>query len=78
MKNANDDNDYAFLMDNEIHFKSMCKWNMNMGAFKHITSHIAACDTYKVITPRNVHLDDNNIFLSYWNSIHCRGSNLGR
>ena len=31
------------------------------GASKHMTSHRATSNTYEVIIPRNVHLDDNNV-----------------
>ena len=34
---------------------------MKLGASKHMTSHRAAFNTYEVIIPRNVHLDDNNV-----------------
>ena len=60
-KNTNDDDDYAFVMCNEPHSNSMWKWIVDSGASKHISSHKAVFDMYKVITPHNVHLDDNNI-----------------
>ena len=60
-KNVNNDDDYAFTMRFEAHSKSMCKWIMNLDATKHITSYKAAFNTYEIITPRNMHLDDNSI-----------------
>ena len=48
-------------MCNEPHSHSMCKWIVDSGASKHISSHKAVFDMYEVITPHNVHLDDNNI-----------------
>lgn len=48
-------------MRNEAHFKSMCKWIMDLGASKHMTSRTTTFEMYEVITPRNVHLGDNNV-----------------
>ena len=56
-----DDNDYTFVIHNEARFKSICKWLMDSGASKHLTSHRAVFNTYEVITTQNVHLDDNNV-----------------
>ena len=61
MKNANDDDNYIFVMRNETHYKSMCKWIMNSGTSKYMISHKDAFDTYEIITPCNVHLDDNRV-----------------
>lgn len=38
----------------------MCKWIMDEGASKRMSSHRTAFDTYEVITSRCVHLDDNS------------------
>lgn len=56
-----DDDDYAFVMWNEAHPKSVCKWIMGSGASKHMTLYRATFHTYEVIFPRNVHLDANSI-----------------
>ena len=61
MKNVKDDDDYIFVMRNEAHSKSICKWIMDSVATKHMTLYRAAFDTYEVITPYNVHLDDNSV-----------------
>ncbi len=60
-KNAKDDDDYAFAMRHGAHSRSACKWIMDSGATKHMTSHRAAFDTYEVIAPRNVHLGDDSV-----------------
>lgn len=39
----------------------MCKWIMDLTVSKHINSYKAAFDTYEIITPYNVHLNDNNV-----------------
>ena len=39
----------------------MCKWIMDLGASKHMTSHKATFDTYELITPCNVHFGDNSV-----------------
>jgi sarcosine oxidase delta subunit len=53
-KNVKEYNDYAFVMENEAHSKSVRKWNMDLGASKHITLHRTAFHTYEVITLRIV------------------------
>ena len=60
-KNTKDDDVHVFLMRNETQSKNMCKWIMDLGASKHMTSHKAALDTYEVIAPCNMYLDDNNV-----------------
>ena len=52
-------------MRNDTQSKSMCKWIMNSSVFKHMTSHKAALNTYEVITPRNVYLDDNTVVQAF-------------
>ena len=59
--NANDDDDYTFIICIETHSKSVCKWIIDLGASKHITSYKAAFDTYEIITSNNVHLGDINV-----------------
>ena len=39
----------------------MCKIIMDSCASKHSTLHKVVFDTYEVITPCNVHLDDNSV-----------------
>lgn len=39
LKNANHDDDYAFVIQNEAHFKNVSNWIMGSGASKHITLH---------------------------------------
>lgn len=56
-----DDDNYAFVMQNETHFNSVCKCIMDLGASKQMALHRTAFDTYEVITLCNVHLGDNNI-----------------
>ena len=48
-------------MYNGTYFKNVFKWIMNLGATKHTTLYNAVFDTYGVITPRNVHMGDDNI-----------------
>ena len=60
-KNTKDNDDHAFVMHNEAHSTSICKWIMNSGASKYTTWQSVVFDTYDVITSRNVHLSDNNI-----------------
>lgn len=61
MKNAKDANEYTFVMHNEAHSKSMCKWIMYSQATKHMILFKDAFDTYEVIASRNVHLDSNSV-----------------
>ena len=62
-KNAKDNDDYVFVMRNGAFFKSMCKWIINTGATKHVTSQRAAffIYIYKVIVPCDVHLGDDSV-----------------
>lgn len=60
-KNAKDDDDSIYVMRNETHSKSICKWIMDSEATKHMTLHWATFNTYKVIAPCHVHLGDDNI-----------------
>ena len=48
-------------MRKKTHFKSMCKLIMDSSASKHMTLDKATFDTYEIISPRNVHVDDNSI-----------------
>ena len=41
-----DDDDYAFIMRNAIHSKSVSNMIMNSGVSKYMTSYRAAFDTY--------------------------------
>ena len=61
MYNVKDDDDYAFVMRNETHSKSVHKWIMNLGAPKDVTSCKATFNMYEVIVVRNVYLDNNSI-----------------
>lgn len=61
MKNEKADDNYTFVMRNEVYFKSICKWIMDLEASKNMTLHKATFDTYEVIISCNVYLDDNNI-----------------
>ena len=56
-----DNDDYAFVVRNEAHSKSMYRWIIDSEASKHMTSYKAAIDTYEVIISRNVHLDDDSV-----------------
>ena len=47
-----------FATQHETH---LCKWIMDSRVSKHMTSHGVAFDTYEVIAPSNVSLDDDNI-----------------
>ena len=63
-ENANhvkEDDDYAFATQNGPHSKSSCKWIMDSGATKHMTPHKEAFHSNEVISPRNVHLDDDSV-----------------
>lgn len=60
MKNTKDNN-YAFVMHNEAHSKSMYKWIMVLGASKHMSLYRTTFSTYEVIAPRIVDLDDNSV-----------------
>ena len=59
-KNAKDNDNYLFIIRNEVHFKSMCKLIIDLGASKHMTLHKATFNTNKVIVPHNVYLGDNS------------------
>lgn len=39
----------------------MCKWIMDSGATKHMTSCKVAFDKYEIIAPSNVHFGDDSI-----------------
>lgn len=56
-----DNVNYAFVMHNVAHSKIMCKWIINLGAFKHMTLHKITFDTYEVIAQQNVHLNDDSV-----------------
>ena len=56
----NDDN-HTFAMRKVIHFKSVCMWIMDSGAFKYMTLYKVVFDRYEVIAPPNMHLGDKNI-----------------
>ena len=63
----NDDDNYAFVMHNEAHSMSICKWIMDSGSSKHMILCKTTFDMYEVITPRNVYLGDNRLSkLSVW------------
>ena len=48
-------------MQHEGHLRSVCKWMMDLKATKHMTLQRTAFDTYEVISPHNMHLDDDNL-----------------
>lgn len=58
-KIAKNDNDYTFVMCNGIHFKSVYKWIIDLGAIKYVISHRTAFNTSKIIDPCNVYLEDD-------------------
>ena len=58
--NAKVEDEFAFATKLEAHSRSVCKWIMDSGATKHMTSHRTAFDTYEVISPRNVRLSDGS------------------
>ena len=60
-KKNKDGDDYAFVMRNEAHSKSVSKWIMDLGAYKHMTLYRTAINTCEIITPRNVQLNDKNV-----------------
>ena len=60
-KNAKDNNKFAFATQHGAHSRSICKWIMDLGATKHMTSYRAAFNTYEVISLRNVYLDNDNV-----------------
>ena len=39
----------------------ICKWIIDSRAIKHMTSHKVAFATYNVISPHNMHLDDDRV-----------------
>lgn len=41
-KNAKDEDEFTFAMQYKAHTRSVCKWIMDLGATKHMTSHRAA------------------------------------
>lgn len=61
MKYAKDDDNYAFVMRNGVHLKSLYKRIMNLEASKYMTLHQTASGTYEIIAPCDVHLDNNNV-----------------
>lgn len=60
-KDARDEDDYIFVMCNIAHSKSVCKWVMDSVATNLTTLHGTALDTYEVITPHNMHLDQSSV-----------------
>lgn len=61
--NSKDDDDiyYAFVMQSEVHFKNVWKWIMDLGSSKYMALYRLAFDTYKVIAPHNVYLNDDGV-----------------
>ena len=59
--NAKVEDEFAFATKLEAHSMSVCKWIMDSGATKHMTSHRTAFDTYEVICPRDVRLSDGSV-----------------
>lgn len=59
--NATNDDDYTFAMQYVAHFKIMCKQIMDLVASKHMTFHKASINIYKVITLRNICLNDDSV-----------------
>jgi hypothetical protein len=60
-KIVKDMDNFTFAMQHGACLRSACKGIMDPRATKHMTLHRAAFDTYKVISPHNVHLDDNSV-----------------
>lgn len=67
MKYAKNNDNYAFLMRNGEHSKSLYKWIMNSKASKYMTLHKTISNAYEIIALGNVHLDNNYIALE-WDS----------
>ena len=59
--NTKESNDYIFATQRGTHSETMCKWNMNSTATKHMNSYKVVFDIYKVIAPLNVHLGDDYV-----------------
>ena len=58
--NVQDKDEFAFATQHKAHSRSVCKWIMDSGATKHMSSHKMAFDIYEVISPRNVCFGDDN------------------
>ena len=57
-----DDDNYAVIVRNGAQFKSVSKWNRNLGvSTKHMTSHRAKFNMYEAISSCNVYLDDDSV-----------------
>lgn len=60
-KNANNNDDYAFVMQHKIHLRSTCKWTIDLDEIKHITLHKAIFGIYELIPPHDLHLDNDSV-----------------
>ena len=58
--NTKDDDDYVFAMQYETHLKLMYKWIMHLEASKYMNTSRAIFDTYEVIAPCSVYLDNDS------------------
>lgn len=57
-----DDDNYTVIVRNGAQFKSVFKWNRNLGvSTKHMTSHRAKFNMYEAISSYNVYLDDDSV-----------------